>query len=434
MPPKTLSQPNPPSTVAAALAMISTWLDLPAARRQALRRALKAVALTAGTPLEATPLDPMVANRFFATTNAARLGLTPASYANIRTQARFAFRRLGLMAPRRLVARPIEDPYWGPLLAQLPEEVGYQRLKLFAAFCSENKISPEQVQPATFEAYAAHREAMMGSAKGADAARRVAALWRKASVLVADWPQEALTSKQAREASFDFGHYPPPLASEANAYLKAIAGPAADEDIFWQVQSRRPVRASTVITRRFCLRRLLYGALQNGFPIERINTLRIVTDREFLQKSFTYFFERNGRQKNADLDTLAATTASVAHYLRLDAAQWSDLQQILKAVKAPPQREINKKTATILHELDDPHRRAKLLHLPSHLMKRAATIRDGWTDKRKRVHAPKPIEAAWLAGIAVAIEILLHIPLRISNLVTIRIGKELTLIKGTGGW
>jgi integrase len=29
---------------------------------------------------------------------------------------------------------------------------------------------------------------------------------------------------------------------------------------------------------------------------------------------------------------------------------------------------------------------------------------------------------------------LLHVPLRISNLVTLRIGKELTLIKGTGGW
>ena len=425
--------PSAPS-VAAAIAVLASWADLPAARRQALRRALKVMALAAGTSLEATALTPGQINRFFATTKAAQLGLSAASFSNIRAQARYALRRLGLMAPRRSIPKPVDDPNWGPLLTQLPGDVTFHRLRLFAAYCAENEISPQAVCPATLESYAAHREATMGSAKGTDAARRVANLWRKAALLIPEWPQEVLAPKRIRQISLDFDQYPSPLASEANAYLKAIAAPTNNDSIFSRSSSRPPVRPATVTTRRFCLRRLLHGALQNGFPMEQLNSLRVVTNRAFLEKSLTYFYERNGRQKNADLAALAATAASVAHYLQLDDAQWTELRKTLAAVNLTPQREITEKTAALLHELDDPHRRAKLLHLPSHLMKRAATMRDGSIDKRKRVHAPKPIEAAWLAGIAVAIEISLHLPLRIANLVRLRIGKELTLAKGARDW
>ena len=121
------------------------------------------------------------------------------------------------------------------------------------------------------------------------------------------------------------------------------------------------------------------------------------------------------------------------NYLKIPDPHRSQIKILLKKVKPDPQLEITKKNANILHEYGDPTLRLKLLHLPAFLMKRAAKMRDGWTDKQGRVHAPKPIDAAWLATLAAAIEIELHLPLRIRNLVELRLGEEITLAKAPSG-
>jgi integrase len=90
------------------------------------------------------------------------------------------------------------------------------------------------------------------------------------------------------------------------------------------------------------------------------------------------------------------------------------------------------KNTARLRALEDPAVQAALLRLPQRLILLATRMRDGWTDAAG-YHPPQPCRAAWLASIAVAVEILTCCPLRIANLVGLRIGVHLQSAGGQRG-
>jgi len=65
------------------------------------------------------------------------------------------------------------------------------------------------------------------------------------------------------------------------------------------------------------------------------------------------------------------------------------------------------------------------------MMCEARRLLHGWTD-RFGVHLPHPERAAWLASIAIAIEIELHLPIRMEDLNHLRLGHEVRLIQSGG--
>jgi integrase len=208
-------------------------------------------------------------------------------------------------------------------------------------------------------------------------------------------------------------------------YLDAIGAPLGD-DLFSGDDRADPVKPSTVTTRMYTLRRLCWGAVQGGIPIESLTSLRPVTTPAFAKASLNWHFRRAG-EVNADLAQMAATIASVAQYLKLSEAEWAALKPILAKAKPPPRTELTEHTSQLLDQLADPTCRLKLLHLPQHLMREATRIGDGLPNRSGKVRPPQPEAAAWLAATAVAIEILLHAPMRLINLQTLRLGTELQL-------
>ena len=429
------SIPRPPTalTVAAAIAAVCTWEDISPGRRSAFCRALTAVATLERRSPESVPLDAKRTMSLLEGASPAQMGLQASSLANLRAGLRFVLRRLGLLAPRRAATPQVKQAEWASLLEKLPLEVNFHRLRQFVGFCAERGISPQAVSLHTLEDYGLQREATWGGAKRADHIRRVAALWRRAAKLLPEWPQTPIKPAPERQLSFDFDAYPAPLAEEVQTYLSEIGAPETVIEIFDHDSSRPAVTKATVTTRKYGLRRLFFGAVKNGFPIERINSLAVVVQEDFIKTTLSYHFHRNGQKRNADIQSLAATIASVMNYLKIPDPHRAQVKKLLQRVKPDPQLEITKKNANILHEYGDPTRRLKLLHLPAFLMKKAMKMRDGWTDKQGRVHAPKPLDAAWLATLAAAIEIELHLPLRIKNLVELRLGEEITLTKAPSG-
>jgi hypothetical protein len=86
------------------------------------------------------------------------------------------------------------------------------------------------------------------------------------------------------------------------------------------------------------------------------------------------------------------------------------------------QTELTQKNIDRLRQFDNQLVRAQLLHLPELLMQRAEELLSPKTG------VTKPFRAARMARVAVAIEILLNIPLRIGNLVNLRLGEHLRYI------
>jgi integrase len=58
--------------------------------------------------------------------------------------------------------------------------------------------------------------------------------------------------------------------------------------------------------------------------------------------------------------------------------------------------------------------------------------RDGWTSKSGTNHPPNPPRAAWTAAIGVAIEIELHLPVRLHDLAHLRLDEHLVVTHGRG--
>ncbi|MDA8250229.1 MAG: hypothetical protein M0Z28_13795, partial [Rhodospirillales bacterium] len=114
---------------------------------------------------------------------------------------------------------------------------------------------------------------------------------------------------------------------------------------------------------------------------------------------------------------IAAGLLQVAKYLKLPQQQMDDLVRLAADVQPRQQGRISARNLARLRQFDDPAMRRRLLELSKTLMKRAEKAKK----RTKRV--------AQMALKAVAIEVLLHIPLRLKNLANLRLGEHL---KGDG--
>lgn len=420
-----------PLSIAAASQLIMAWDGLSLQRRRALRRALEAVAELERRPPEAVMLHPLDTLARFERATAVELDLKPATKANYVSNIRYALRRLGFLAPARSVV-PVSDPAWTALLDALPQGPDFARLRSFLAWCADQGLAPAAVTQAALEAYADHRLATRGGGRQPDHSKRVADLWNRAGREVPGWPAQALRNPRPKQLSLPFDAYPPPLAQEVETFLTDLAGKGPG-GLFDATTALPPVRPATVETRKFGIRRLLHGAREGGIPMERLAHLAVLTEPDCLQASLNWHYMRKGQKVGADLGVLAATAVSLAQRLPgLPEGRLAEVKALVSRIKRPAPTGLTERNARLLDALEDRNTRLRLLHLSARLMQEAARLRDGWTDKQGVTHAPRPHEAAWLAGVAVAIEISLHAPLRLENLTHLRLGEELTLTPGTG--
>ncbi len=116
--------------------------------------------------------------------------------------------------------------------------------------------------------------------------------------------------------------------------------------------------------RKYCLRRLLWGAVQSGVPVDQLTSLRQVTEPAFVKASLRWHHQRAG-EVNDDLAQLAATIASVAKYLNVSEDEWARIKPLLDRVKPPPREGLTDRNEELLQALDDAIVRAKLINLPA---------------------------------------------------------------------
>ena len=117
-----------------------------------------------------------------------------------------------------------------------------------------------------------------------------------------------------------------------------------------------------------------------------------------------------------------ATTLMILakHHCGLDPGTVTVLRSLASDLIPDRQNRITPKNLERLRQFDDPAKRFALLHLPARLMHRADQMEH-------------PVPAAKLARLAVAIEVELHVPLRIKNLSELRLGENLKAHDTSGG-
>jgi len=155
----------------------------------------------------------------------------------------------------------------------------------------------------------------------------------------------------------------------------------------------RPLRTSTIRTRRHQLFKAASALVLSGHPIEAVRTLADLVSVQAFQALLGYLLERQGRKSTEALHGLAGGLQAVArHHVGVDKETETRLARIVTNlhVDVPGFRS---KTRTRLKAFEDERRVSALLHLPARLVREAKAA--GRTRKRKQ-----------LAEMAIAIEIL----------------------------
>jgi integrase len=180
------------------------------------------------------------------------------------------------------------------------------------------------------------------------------------------------------------------------------------------------MRDSTIALRRAQILAAATALVHSGIDPSKIQALRDLVVPFGAVKSIARFHydRRAGAATVGVFGVLEALRQVAKYHVRLPADDVLQISKLRDRVR-PRKEGIVARNRERLRPLQDERHRAALLHLPAELLRQAAA-------------AKRPSQRARLGACAVALEILLFCPLRISNLVHLRLDLHLRRTLGNG--
>lgn len=370
-------------------------------RRRDMISAVKRVCEMAGTMPASVPAQPLRLREVLSRIRPAAHGITAKSFSNLRSLLAAALELAGVIdSLGRGAAR--RHPVWGPLLEAIADDQRLSNgLAAFANWCTGQDISPGEVSDTTVQRFLAWLEARTLYPKPRDLVRRVPKLWNEASTKFNPWPAGKLTaiSFKAPPRHLKWSDLSPSFQQDAAEYLALRTNP----DLFDERPGapKRPLAATTLRQQREHLR-LAASILAQGREV--VASLADLVKPERFKKILRYYHNQANREPNAFVVALAKTLIQVAQYhTGATSTEVGDLKRLTSNLPAVP-FDLTDKNKTLLRQLESERVRAKLLFLPEQLMGEVAKDLEGG-----RVRFVD-------AQVAIAIDILLAVPLRPQNL------------------
>src|SRR5215211_7180563 len=370
-------------------------------RRRDMASAIKRLCEMAGTVPAGVLAEPAGLREMLSRIRPAAHGVTTKSYSNLRSLLGAALQlarvvdSLGRGSARR-------DAGWGLVLETVAED---QRLSTglaaFANWCASQGISPGEVNDDAIQRFRIWVEARTLHPKPRDLVRRVPKLWNEASTKFTSWPTTKLTNVSFKRPPkhLNWSDLSKGFQQDADAYLELRANP----DLFDERPEapRRPLAATTLRQQREHLRLAASILVQKG---EVADSLADLVRPEQFKTILRYYHKQANGESNAFVIGVAKTLIQVAQFhAGATSKEVAELKRI--AGNLPPVPfDLTTKNKSLLRQLESERLRAKLLFLPDELMKEVARDLE-----RGRVRFVE-------AQVAIAIDILLALPLRPQNL------------------
>ena len=240
--------------------------------------------------------------------------------------------------------------------------------------------------------------------------------WNEAAASIPGWPSLQVEVPNGRkDFAFKEEAFPASYRKDLEVYLAQRTAP----DVFADNWSR-PLRPITARQRRGRLLLLATALVASGLPIDRITGLDVLVQPNNAKALLRYLYDRNGGKASDYLVQLATLLKTVArHYVGADEAHLKALGTFVQRL-SPHTRGFTPKNRVFYRQFADQRLLGNLLQLPYDVVARIERRNDGFRDS-----------AAQFA-LALAIAILLIKPLRISNLLSLRLDKHLHRIRRPG--
>jgi integrase len=370
-------------------------------RHRDMVSAVKRVCEMAGTVPAGIFTEPSVLRKILSEIRPAAHGISVKSYSNIRSLFVTAL-QLANIVDSLGRGRARRDPVWGPLLDAIAADPRLSNgLATFANWCAGQSISPDGVNDVVVQRFRVWLESKTLHPKPRDLVRAVPKMWNEASTNFDPWPTTKLTtlSFKAPPKHVKWSALSPSFQRDVEVYLER----RADPDVFDQRPEtpKRPLAASTIRQQREHLRLAASVITQNG---ERPTLLNDLVTPERFKTILRHYHNQANREPNAFAIGLAKTLIQVAQYhASVTSKELAELKRLAGKLPAMP-FDLTAKNKKLLRHLESDRMRAKLLFLSEQLMGEVAKDLD-----QGRIRLID-------AQVAIAIDILLALPLRPQNL------------------
>lgn len=369
-------------------------------QRRDLKSAVQSLCRLIGQDPSGVPANINWVHVRFRRVHPAQAGLSEKRLKNIRAGVIKALELCGASRARSDWLSP-PSPAWADILARLPDRHDVWKLTQLAQYCSALNVSPDQVRD---EHARALRDAIANETFTDRPDAKVSATvatWNRLCRTRADWPQRPLGFPYRRDRwTFPIEAFPASFQADVARWIDRLAQP----DPLTGEGPAKPLRPATLKHQRFNIQQVASAIVRSGTPIEEITELACLVDLTKLKAGLRFYMSRFGGKPTESTHKLATCVKTIARYgVKVDAAHLEEIRSLCTRL-ANGTTVVRAKNQERLEQLDDDRNLANLLQLPSRLVQLAAN------------KALRPQRRALLLQAALAIEILLHAPMRIGNL------------------
>ena len=406
--------PGVPS-VAVVIQRIGEDKELSPQRRAALASALRSMARLLGQDPVVMPAMPGTYRSRVARLTPGGTGLSAKRLANIRSDVLYALRRYGVLTRR--CALPGLSPSWHAVWKTLTK---YQRCTLsrFMRWCSSVGVEPAGLSNEVVAHFLKDLEVESFIGNPRNLVQRCCRLWNTVAATQNAGALPQLTVPQFHECYVvSVESLPETFQADLAGFCDHLAG----ADPLAENGPPRPLRPISVFRRRFQVLQLASALIKRGRRAETIRTLADLVAPDALREALLFFLDRSGGRKTTQISQLANTALMIAkHWTSADPTTSAAIRKLKSRVACETQG-MTEKNAARLRQIDDQENLQRLLRLPE-----AVFTELGHRGDRSR-------DACIQARSALAVALLLAAPIRLGNLVALRLGVHLLRSRRQGG-
>jgi integrase len=395
------------TSFADAIAIIAAAPELPEQTRRHWSSSLRQIAKALDKPVEVIPARYAV-RADLAHLHHAPAGLTAKTLRNHRSNAKSALLWLAREKGVPEHGAPLTS-LWQDLWSEIGDALVRSRLSSLMRFCSANKIAPAEVDEAVLDRFMDYRS-RTGSCSDDAFRRLLARAWNANVGTIPGWPVLTLTVPLAKSAvEQEWEDFPERLRRDIEQYLQGLTKVRRSRN----GQRIRPLKPSTIRTRRAELQAAARMAVKTGAPIASLTSLSALLAPEVAEKVLEAYWARNGENPKLYTIDLARRFFAIAKETKcLDDAACERLDELWHYFEDYRQEGLTEKNIALIRQVLTPGVWTRVVKLPLAMMAAA-----------RLQHAP--LRAAVTAQIAVGIAILTVAPVRLANLAAIQLGANL---------
>jgi len=398
------------TSFADAIAVIAASDELPEQIRRHWSTSLRQIAKALDKPLEVIPARLTAIRADLAQLHHVPTGLTRKTLQNHKSNVKSAL--LWLAREKRIPRHgaPL-TPAWEDLRAQINDRFVRWRLSAFMRFCSASGIAPAEVDELGLERFQAYR-AQFGTPTGDASGRRLVRTWNSNVGNIPGWPARRLKEPAVKPTTdLPWEEFPEGFRRDVDRHLQGLAHVRKGRN----GRRIRPLKLSTIRARRVELAAAARMAVKTGVAIGDLNSLSALLSPDVAEKILDAYWARNGETPKAFTINLAYRFVTIARETKcIDDAACERLDQIRRDLEDHRRGGLTDKNTALIRQVLTPGVWSRVVKLPQQLMSAA---------RSQRLSAP--LKAAVTAQLAVALAILTVAPVRLANLVAIRLGTNL---------